>query len=124
MIDQIVHFETAKLAYEKKFEENCLCVYDGQKNLGYALDFLGELVFDQKDIEASWENNFESYLAPFQSQLQKWLREKYNIHINVRFEEKGYTVYEKVTEMEKTGWYATYEQALEDGLIEGLNLIK
>lgn len=116
MTDQLISFETAVLAKEKGFDIEC------------------NIQFHDKGIFqlATPENTFE---RPTQSLLQKWLREKHNIHIEVycsklekdpsrkwRCEIKYISSPFKRT----TGHYyigRTYEEALEQGLIEALKLI-
>lgn len=75
----------------------------------------------------------EAYSAPTQSLLQKWLREVHDININIETLQKGnsivyssYLVYIietlHVKLFEKS--FDTYEQALEQELINALKLIK
>jgi hypothetical protein len=66
-----------------------------------------------------------------QSLLQKWLREVHNIHISIllNFSDKffSYTITDvnkKIGALSKKDNYKTYEEALEEALEEGLNLIK
>ena len=70
-------------------------------------------------------------LAPTQSELQKWLRDKHEIHINIGRSFKCYNVdfiikYDKeednniVLERDLFTDYNTYEEALEEGLIKAL----
>lgn len=97
--------------------------------------------------------NYETFgrcYAPTQSLVQKWLREIHDINVLVNFEtiddsETAYTwhikyyleegknrkkdtwdFYEDIYSLsqEKIQWFDTYEQALENGLQEGLKLIK
>jgi len=120
MKDKIISFKTAKLAKEKGFDipqlkrylldqhnNHCLANNKGLQNIGIQ--------------------------APTQSLLQKYLREKHNLHIQVQI--GGYingknTAYCKFG---KTLWISkfrsktsiyTYEEALEIGLQEALKLIK
>lgn len=73
MEDQLISFETAKLAKEKGFTYCTNKVYDTKRSIEFAI--LGSSVYN---------NNFRGFIvAPTQSLLQKWLREKYNIHIVV-----------------------------------------
>ncbi len=73
-------------------------------------------------------------LAPTQSELQKWLRDKHEIHINIGRSFKCYNVdfiikYDKeednniVLERDLFTDYNTYEEALEEGLIKALKYI-
>lgn len=70
--------------------------------------------------------------CPTQSDLQKWLREKHNIHIEICYNDQiGYRVWIKSfsdnilsVKKEDNIFFNTYEEALEQGLLEGLKLIK
>ena len=150
MKEQLISFETAKLAKEKKFDIQCIhgFVEDTSKSLskGISEEFyweLGErpndnyfknlLHYDQKDLFF--------YSRPTQSLLQKWLREEHNIHIEVwkmsghfrarRFEEftEKINFDGKVKDIIRHHKYSsyldgnTYEEALEKGLQEALKLI-
>lgn len=74
------------------------------------------------------------YSAPYQVELQDWLRDKHNIHIYVNHYEfsvksgNGYYFHIGKSIMNSntkyTGKYESYEDALEDGLYEALKLIK
>jgi hypothetical protein len=122
MKEQLISFETAKLAKEK----------------GFALNSYSGFVFDKKGIELNlaFYDMEDKYARPTQSLLQKWLRDIHNIQINIENyhsikEEKPYNVY--IEYMINEHWtykdfdekndYNTYEEALEKGLQEGLKLI-
>lgn len=111
MKEQLITFETAKLAKEKG-------------------------VIIKSDIAYNSIGTLEiprgiNYYAPTQSLLQKWLREVHNIHTNVHYgltftfkingDLKG-NDYVDYSEMDKF-WGRTYEEALEKGLQEALKLI-
>ena len=146
MEEQLITFETAKLAKEKGFD---LCTRHYFISTGELID-----IEDLEDIyPKNWNNKwiytkcgtgcfgckidnikyFEACSAPTQFLLQKWLREKYKIDVVViPYDNQpiNYCSYlykhlpdDKLdrTVLEK---YPTYEEALEQGLIEGLNLIK
>lgn len=118
MNEQLIQFKTAKLAKEKGWDINCSNYYFGKAgilgNLGTKYTGLG---------------TFE-YEAPTQSLLQRWLREKHDIHIYIwkntlthRF--RLDSIYNcDVQQLTEDTEYDTYEQALEVGLQEGLKLIK
>lgn len=126
MQEQLISLETAKLAKEKGFLWDCENEYN----------FNGTLRFDRNPpmyISKYFCNDSLSYFsAPTQSFLQKWLREVHDIHIKVLvYEDEGIksfecTIYSKLVEEEvydeKT--YPTYEEALEQALIESLKVIK
>ena len=82
MEDTRISFETAKLAKEKGFyqEPNRRKVpyynYKGEFN-GDVTDFL------RKYLREEDTSDVESVSAPTQSLLAKWLREKYDIEINI-----------------------------------------
>lgn len=124
MIDQLISFETAKLAKEKGFSiptETCWIetrsplfkspFHTVRNKVGYiteGCDYINE---------------------PTQSLLQKWLREVHNIHLMVRRSQLNMwkCFYEKETSNSTCTWWSnsttTYESALEQGLIEALKLI-
>lgn len=100
MEEKLISFKTAQLAKEKGCE---LSLYIPSDNI------------DGADILCT------------QSLLQKWLREKHNVHIWVfplslnnyqynYFKDGGYTF--------GVSGHTTYEEALEIGLRQGLTLIK
>ena len=85
-----------------------------------------------KSVEAKYSNKDFYYL--WMCELQKWLREEHNIHIEIHLVIKpiGNTIYKsevyKVFGDMKIGthfleYYQTYEQALEEGLKETLKLM-
>jgi hypothetical protein len=134
MTDQLISFETAKLAKEKGFDEPVLSYWwDSNPNLLYG---------DQSALAVSWrERNSDScgyYVsAPSQSLLQKWLREEHKIMIspfiawnlitygyNIHFIGSK-NVYEEASKRIYHGAdQRSYEEALELGLQEALKLIK
>lgn len=132
MKEQLISFETAKLAKEKKFydinvngkvriSQDYMYDSDGHIHSFYEL-FKGDFKIGEDSL----------YNAPTQSLLQKWLREKHNIHVNVSYDLtftfkingdlKGnpYIKYSEISDF----WGRTYEEALEKGLQEALKMIK
>jgi len=119
MKEQLITFETAKLAKEKQFEESVSNAYTKEGNL--------------------WKGNDKRvYLAPTQSLLQKWLREVHNIHVNPQPYHESADHTNDITgyymgDIEhgargKVLWigddnYSTYEEALEAGLLKALKEI-
>lgn len=118
MTDQLVSFETAKLAKEKGFKDmQCISRYDGE-----------ELVSEEVDRASS----------ATQSLLQKWLREEHKIHVFIgyrpnvqKWDSQAYSLlvngkeYVKIMKaFNRDIKYDTYEEALEAGLQEALKLIK
>lgn len=74
MQDTLIQFEVAKLAKEKGFMGRSNFYYTKSKvKIHYS-------IYHQL-------HDFKNTAATTQSLLQKWLREKHNIHINIRYEE-------------------------------------
>ncbi len=120
MKEQSITFKTAKLAKEMKFNELCDYFYEGNT--------LSKVYKPAKNSNDSTE-----YAAPTQSLLQKWLREKHNIHLVPLISSTtglyGYEIIQfytnKLSEHRNVIHpYTTYEEAFEDGLQETLKLIK
>ena len=125
MKEELIQLETAQLAKEKGFTIPILLCYHEKDRI--ALPFsMGKKLYT---------NNLEYISAPTQSLLQKWLREKHNIYVQINsshdclwgFElsklcDEPYKGVFKVSKMDSYK-HKTYEKALEKGLVEGLNLI-
>lgn len=120
MKDQLISFNTAKLAKKKGFDlltVNGITEYNVIKSGKY-------------NLPMDW-NGSDFISCPTQSLLQKWLREKHNIEvISLRAEDFMFYKY-KVSNIKKlkinlkAGFeFNTYEEALEKGLQEALKLIK
>ena len=130
MEEQLISFETAKLAKEKGFDEECYFTYD-KISKEYC-------IFESEYSETNSEINKYIYSAPTQSLLQKWLREKHKIWVSVSVEiftlKHSYDVfkheeddYGPILITYKTSsdeWDLTYEEALEYGLQQALKLIQ
>lgn len=124
MKEQLISFETAKLAERKGFNIDTIpIVY--QKSNGSRIYLNGG--YDSGEDAKRYTS------APTQSLLQKWLREKHDIHININtyyFEDLQKYGYEVEDIIHPEGWVVinnpkkTYEEALEKGLQEALKLIK
>ena len=125
MKEQLISFATAKLAKEKGFhiissEMLCYCKSGEVIKIIESVDFIGR----------SEDRAFVAF-APTQSLLQKWLREKHSIIVQVEKAStkttdgklKFYCVihYFKST---YTKDYEEWEDALEAGLVEALKLIE
>lgn len=144
MQEQLISFETAKLAKEKGFDIITNKYYKSINPLVTKKDLKINLL----DNELKTNYNFRSYaglyLAPTQSLLQKWLREEHGIHIelyrhNPNNKLTWYASLYDLTEEShiygfKASFYWTnvdgkavrhesYEEALEKGLQEALKLI-
>ena len=126
MEDTRITFETAKIAKEKRFQQqpNRRKVpyynYKGEFN-GDVTDFL------RKYLREEDTSDVESVSAPTQSLLAKWLREEHNIHliayknINIDGYDWCFITTDGITNINS---YKTYEEAYEIGLQEALKLIK
>ncbi len=126
MKDQLIEFTTAKLAKEKGLmDSECDRYYEA-----YDIDGkLGNIYLSDSIYDIN---------APTQSLLQRWLREKHSIHITINISNRGryYWLYNEFDIKEVSNimfWirqnisnikYDTYEEALEQGLIEALKLIE
>jgi hypothetical protein len=127
MKEQLISFETANLAKEKKFDW-LTRYYFNQITAGPFETHENSL----DDYNSShWnEENGEWISRPTQSLLQKWLRDIHNIHVEILYEyKKENSSYDLNVEFEGISkyyksLYNTYEEALEIGLQEGLKLIK
>lgn len=126
MEENIITYETALLAYKKGF-------------IHVKPHIRGDtLAYDKKSlsiINAERGNVVTGYiLAPTQSLLQKWIREKANIRIFIMPSAQGIFRYEiytwsgdnmigKWNRISHPLSYNTYEEALEKALQEGLELL-
>ena len=122
MKEQLISFETAKLAKEKGFNEYCEYFYcDGSQNL------------EKSKEKVNRNSNFDKpCTAATQSLLQKWLREVHDIHVET-FKQMGINstdvFYVSVIQLHNKKKDSSipsrkYEEALEAGLQEALKLIK
>ena len=170
MEEQLISFETAKLAKEKgfnilthsyyfedrEFKENSLTGTNGYYGDEYEF-FLSEFNENWNDKWLTKKNGnrcfgcnkdkgyFETFSAPTQSLLQKWLRELHNcfIEVGIHSPENKYFTKRNLRYFVKINYYGknfniemtddedylkinikTYEEALEIGLQEALKLIK
>lgn len=77
MIEQLITFETAKLAKEKGFDWKVLKAYDGVPMIcSYS-----KSIFKPLNYNSPTGGNYCS--APTQSELQKWIEETHDIYIDV-----------------------------------------
>jgi len=144
---QLVSFETAKLAKELGFNENCVFYYNTPKYQDIKKDnrnWLSQFK-NMKGYEDTFYN-INEFRAPTQSLLQKWLREEYKITISISdfltYQDLvvwDYEISKVGTDIDTKGKYIplisysnsdlerdfkTYEEALEKGLQESLKIIK
>ena len=118
MKEHVILPETADLAREKNFQWSCKNYYLKGKFFGSAYKVC---------------NKRNAISAPTQSLLQKWLRDEKQIQVLVyrsvvpdgtlRY---GFELYtgNALQNLAYGHLFATYEDALEAGLVEGLKLIK
>ena len=139
MKEELITFETAKLAKEIGFDENTNEFYTTAGNL------TGVMYYDptpnNRTIDTEWfsvlEKESQAYCtAPIQSLLQRWLREKHYIQINIFAEwnkkRNKITFCNYIISLDENmaglhyvmSGFDTYEEALEAGLLEALKLIK
>jgi hypothetical protein len=152
MKDQLITFETAKLAKEKGFKELCFAAFHKNNN---GDGYFESGIIDQSEyfkfptmsngdkIAVLQKDYIHTILRPTQSLLQKWLRETHNISIELSSNDLDGFYYEVVIIKENSSHlvlknrkgnnmfentisidYSTYEEALELGLQEALKLIK
>lgn len=128
MQEKTIGFELAKLAKEKEFNLEVRTYFDFKKFRTEPLEFFNKIDannFSHWDFDLNEKVNAGYISAPTQSLLQKWLREKHGIHIEIYFNRKKYCVtILGNNEVKDMGFeYKTYEEALEEGLFQALKLI-
>lgn len=122
-----VSFEIAKLLKEKRFNEQCSSTYDiaveGGKPIFYKYDVLQ---FFPNGMKNSDDKYGMVISAPTHQMVLAWLRNEYNIHIEVHYNRycETYTykiIYSPVELEDKSiGCFDTYEEAIEDALMQVL----
>ena len=127
MKEQIISFETAKLAKSKKFPQYVIG-NSGGRNDKYHIE---------QDNDKDYFYLKQTFYSPPQSLLQKWLRDVHQVIVIVSFynngedweeteymvtvsEFKHFTTHDSFVKSD----FKSYEDALEDGLITGLKLIQ
>ena len=128
MKEQLISFETAKLAKEKGLPQDNFYFEDYEARVPfYGLD---------NELNKGDEDRFGQCKSISQSLLQKWLREKYDIDIciikgvsiylvvsyNVLISDSCNSKYRDLIDLQVS--YTSYEEALEFALIEALKLIQ
>ena len=128
MKEQLVSFETAKLAKEKGFDGFCFDAYNTHK-MKYSCGWLEYI--DDNEIEIPFTSESlkpEDILSPTQSLLQKWLREVHNLIIIIDWgplsEKYSYEIYYKSKDYDGEYVNAVYEDALEEGLKRALEIVE
>lgn len=86
MKEQLITLKTAKLAKEKGFDYKTISYYSHPTEYEPELTLYN--INDEEELDfCNWNkmDNFPwlYYSAPTQSLLQEWLRETYNMHINI-----------------------------------------
>lgn len=131
MKEDLITYDTAKLAKEKGFdlESSCRSFYTKPRSKMFGVDEHGrtypmkntskKLYFMGDHAALNYKNVM---LAPTQSPLQKWLREEHNIIVLVH-KPVGYMCTVNGRSLGEKS-LASYEDVLEQGLYEGLKLIK
>jgi len=135
MEDQLILFETAKLAKERGFDLECRGAY-------LDLTPYEDAAREEPTIYLYEQNHNKKghrYSAPTQTALQKWLREKYNIEVlpypiqflkgkeEVECDEMDYhykIIIKGITQSIVCREFATYEEAFEAGLINAFSLME
>lgn len=123
MEDTLISFETAKLAKEKGFNWKTYYYYNLDSKLNDESTILDR-------VNGMYNHKFQGgNSAPTQSFLQKWLREKHKIHVQILPYNHKYLI--SLLKYGQNGSnpnfdeeHSTYEEALEIGLQEALKLIK
>jgi hypothetical protein len=143
-METLITFKTAKLAKEKGFssclkstiiiswsqdrdyrtqipyEPNCFLNGEHFKEYEYSKEEFKSLFKDDNSYSADVQ-------IPSQSVLQKWLREihKIDVLINVTIDYSNYIpiIWFKGKKIKPRGKFINYEEAMEEGLFQALNLI-
>ena len=122
MKEQLISFETAKLAKERGFN-----IYQPTQ---YSSAVNPTTEYNYTENQCKLFN--DTYYAPTQNLLQKWLREEHHLIVIVAYQYEhdstpyGYWVYKENNSLPLNQWIHdlhTYEEALEKGLQEALKLI-
>jgi hypothetical protein len=141
MKDELISFDIAKLAKEKGFDIECFSwwgFFEETKRTELNTENLDLMNHnDWSDLDSEELQEMKIYSAPTKSLLQRWLREKHNIVVDVFQDSKNcsYTGFWKV-DISVLGKYQEdempttrilkrdFEETLEAGLQEALKLIK
>ena len=114
--EEYISFETAKLAKEKGFDIPTRYGFSERRSLV------------RVDTSDNWNQDKELYSRPTQSLLARWLRDNYGQNIYPVMSNNGkYIVWvqdiHSLVKVKTTDLYDTYEEAMEAGLQEALNLL-
>lgn len=129
MKEELIKYNTAKLADEKGFRIGCKYAINENDEVESSDEYTGDPYFTHEEtIEATDNTEVPHYLCPTQSLLQKWIREEKNVDVFVvpaiKEEHYEWLINGEGFEMECDEAFGTYEEALENGLYESLKLIK
>jgi hypothetical protein len=123
MGEELISFNTAKLAKEKGFDiSGNDFYYDLGNNNELSVGYYSSYAYSQRKLNLT-------LLAPNQSLLQKWLREKHKLHVAVypikdKWDGDVRILTGKINNSPVDFFgYDSYEEALEVGLYEALKLI-
>lgn len=126
MKEELISFQTAKLAKEKGFNEVTGKFW---AKINQSDD---EEVINKDYMTHKWNSLSKPiWSAPSQSVLQRWLREKHDLHVSLNYELSGYSCcvggYDQINDKNKyieLSRWSTYEENLEEGLFEALKFIE
>lgn len=139
-MEDLIKFNTAKLAKEKGFNERSTHIYTigfGSIEADFNVRAVGNYENNEKLLQpiTLGAGSRHLALAPTQAILQKWLRDKHRINVDPRTV-TNLKVYDyRIVLIDKTydnsffdgitspNGYSTYEEALEEGLLKALELI-
>ena len=131
-----VSFDTAKLLKEAGFDVPCRGVYVTDRTGYYEFR---EYDNKQTKDDLCWntEDGFQyEYLAPTRALAARWLREKHGIHVCIDVDASGWyydlcksdngthILWSSYQGPNDGGEWDSYEEAIEEGLKRGLELIK
>lgn len=137
MGDEIVGYALARAAKRRGFNEY---TKGGYSKGGEYIEYFDHCEYTNLCLESEWiKDNFpQRFAAPTQSLLQRWVREKHGLHVEVMLNNQIHpepkAVYNFIVisyscnvinyNVTSNEVYATYEQALEAGLAAALKEIK
>lgn len=118
--EDYVSLEVAKMLKEKGFDEPC------EKAFVEKVDGTEREEWNDDLCAMCTVTDVISYPRPTLYEAAKWLRNQ-GIHINVYYGHDGWLpdifVFTKIYYVKAIGYYDTYEQALNAGILEALKLI-
>lgn len=118
--DEYVSFETAKMLKKAGFDWYTKNYYNYKGDFRYSIN------------STDWNKvgYLEYHSAPTLSFAARWIREKYNFNISVLWDNEKCCYYEFVQKMtdkdyrvSSSGYYPSYEEALEEGINVVLTMI-